>query len=67
MKTRIAKLSTTTITIIGLLVLVTMTTHIAKGLERYQSVPLTQTQYGQEIPGHSYNDVINVLFNGSGR
>jgi hypothetical protein len=67
MKTFISKSSSTVISIIALAALITVTTHLTRTAERYQSAALAQVSYGQEIPGHCYGEAMNNLFAASGR
>lgn len=67
MKPLISKLSITVISIIALAALITLTTHLTRTVERYQTAALAQTKYGQEIPGHCYGEAMNILFASSGR
>lgn len=60
MKTVIAKLSITAITIIGLVSLVTLSAHAARMVGRHHNAP-SQTEIKTAAP-YSYDEVLNNLF-----
>lgn len=67
MKTLISNLVITSILCITLVAVTGIVPQLSDKYLSYRSAKISQTQPGQEIPGHSYAEVMNNLFASSGR